>query len=115
MLDVLYSPEMIAKAKAITEYATRKFVATERDERCYEICGLSYQYIKRIGREYKQPSNRTLMNLGYELFIKDTTTGILTPLEMIIKCDWNKYNPRANPTSIRISEDVLGMTSTLNG
>lgn len=92
---------MIAKARKMVRIAQQLDPAA-RDEFCSRVCGLSYDYLKRIGKSFKRPSARTIMNLGYELYIKDLDTGEFSPLELDVPCDWNPSNPRMNPSSMPI-------------
>lgn len=102
MIGAFYHPHMIAKAKAIVLEA-RQLPVTERDAYCQKRCGLTFEYIRRIGAAFKKPSARTAMNLGYEIYAKDVATGEFIKLELDVKCDWNPANPRMNPVSLPVS------------
>lgn len=98
MISALYNEDIIRKAKAIVEEAKSLPVA-EREEYCQKRCGLTHGYLSRIGKDFKKPSARVIMNLGYEIYVKDLATGEFSKLETDIKCDWNPRNPRMNPSS----------------
>lgn len=112
MLDVNYPPKMIEKANYIARYAKTLGGHLVRTEFTENFCGLTYQYLRRIGTDYKQPSNRTIMNLGYELYAKDLATGEFILLEMNIKCNWNPKNPIMNPVCSSLSVEELVIPST---
>lgn len=98
MIDVSYNEAMIAKARAISEEA-RSLPRDQRDAYCQDRCGLTFAYLRRVGKQFKKPSARVLMNLGYELLVRDLATGELSRLELNVPCDWNPRNPRMNPVS----------------
>lgn len=102
MIGAFYNEDMIAKAQAIVAEA-RELPVVERDPYCQNRCGLTFEYLRRIGLHFKKPSARTLMNLGYELYAKDVATGEMSKLELDVKCDWNPANPRMNPVSLPVS------------
>lgn len=101
MIDVFYNDLMIRKAKAIYEEA-RQLHSNDREAYCQDKCGLSYSYLSRIGKSMKQPSARTMMNLGFEVLARDVATGETQVLEMNLPCDWNPRNPRMNPSSTKL-------------
>src|SRR6478752_5799461 len=101
MIQTYYSEEMLTKVGKILNMA-RQLDPAVREEFCAMLCGLSYDYLKRIGKAFRRPSARTIMNLGYELYIKDLDTGEFSPLELDVPCDWHPLNPRKNPTSMPI-------------
>lgn len=111
MLDVNYPAIAIAKAHAIAERA-QELPVKERDDFCQKVCNLSYKYLAKIGIYHHKPSSRTLMNLGYELIVRDLATGETETLEMNIPCDWNPQNPRMNPTSSKVFVPESATTST---
>jgi hypothetical protein len=102
MISALYNSDIIRKAQAIVREAS-ELPSSERDAYCQRRCGLSYSYMTRIGKEFKKPSSRVLMNLGYEVFVRDVATGEISRLEMDVRCDWNPSNPRMNPSSTPVS------------
>lgn len=102
MIGAFYNDAMIAKAQAIVAEA-REIPVVERNSYCQKRCGLTYEYLRRIGIHFKKPSARTIMNLGYELYAKDVATGEFTRLDLDVKCDWNPANPRMNPVSMPVS------------
>ena len=114
VLNVLYNEELIAKARALAAEAREKVPWQERNAYCQKRCGLTYQYLNRIGTAFKKPSARTIMNLGYELYVKDLATGEFSKLELEVKCDWNPQNPRMNPTSMPVYVNGHSPTSTTN-
>ncbi len=113
MIRAFYSKTMIDKAHAIVAEAAR-FPVLERDAYCQNRCGLTYDYLRRIGLHFLKPSDRTLMNLGYELYAKDVATGEFHQLDLDVKCDWNPQNPRMNPVSMPVSVTERSEESTLS-
>jgi hypothetical protein len=112
MLDVFYNDVLRDKVRAILAEAS-EFPVEERKEFCQKKCGLTYVYLQRVVRgEMKKPSSRVLMNLGYELLLKDLATGVVSPLELNVVCDWNPQNPRMNPVSMPVSVRELPPTSS---
>lgn len=111
MLDVNYNERIIAKAQALVKEA-QVLPMGYRDQYCQERCGLTYDYLRRIGKSFKQPSNRTLMNLGYDLYAKDLATEEFSRLEMNIRCDWNPVSPRMNPISTPVFVTSLSEVSS---
>lgn len=111
MISANYNEAMVRKAEAIVAEA-RKLPVSQRDAHCQKRCGLTFEYLRRIGWHFKKPSARTVMNLGYELYVKDVATGQLTRLEMNVPCDWNPANPRMNPVSMPVSIDESAEASS---
>jgi hypothetical protein len=113
MISVFYNEEIMSKAQAIVREA-ETLPLEHRDAYCQHRCGLSYSYLRRVGVQFKKPSSRVLMNLGYEIYVKDLATGELSRLEMDVKCDWNPSNPRLNPSSTPVFVSEQSETSTTN-
>ncbi len=111
MISANYNETMINKAHAIVLEA-RQHPANDRDAFCQEICGLTYEYLRRVGGAFKKPSARTIMNLGYELYVRDVGTGEFSRLEMNVRCDWNPANPRMNPSSMPVFVKQLSEISS---
>jgi len=113
MIGAFYNEHMIAKAQAIVAEG-RNIPVVERDAHCQRRCGLTFEYLRRVGTDFKKPSARTIMNLGYEVWVKDVGTGEFTKLELDVKCDWNPKNPRMNPVSMPVFVNVPSPESSTN-
>ena len=111
-IKATYNQAMIDKAHAIVAEAEAQALHVDRDRFCQERCGLTYQYLKRIGKTHKHPSARTIMNMGYELYVRDLATGELSKLEAEVKCDWNPQNPRMNPVCTPVFVQPASETSS---
>jgi arylamine N-acetyltransferase len=112
MISALYNDDVVRKARAIAEEA-KTLPKDQRDGYCQERCGLTYSYLSRVGKDFKKPSARVLMNLGYEVFVKDLATGEMSRLELDVKCDWNPSNPRMSPNSTPVFVNIpLEISST---
>ena len=75
--------------------------AQERDRLCQESTGLTYQYLSRVGKRHRHPSNRVLLNLGLELVLRDPATGEEEKINLAEEApwDWNFMNPRLRASS----------------
>jgi len=92
-VSVRYGPLMIRRAATlVAEAETLPF--PERENYCQTGCGLSYDYLRKIGTVYKSPSARVLHNLGLELWVRNPLTGESERVETNLICDWNPKNPR---------------------
>jgi hypothetical protein len=111
MIGAFYNEAMIAKAQAIVAEG-RNMPVVDRDAHCQSRCGLTFEYLRRVGTDFKKPSARTVMNLGYEVYVKDVGTGEFTKLELDVPCDWNPANPRMNPVSTPVFVTELFPEST---
>jgi hypothetical protein len=113
MIGAFYNKSMIDKAQAIVAEA-RELPVADRDPHCQGRCGLTFDYLRRIGEAFKKPSARTIMNLGYEVYVKDVGTGEFTKLELDVQCDWNPANPRMNPSSMPVFVNEPAPESTMS-
>jgi hypothetical protein len=76
MLKFPYPKIVVEKARALIRVANKEGAnQAVREEICRTRFGLSYRYMQRIGTIHKTPSNRTLMELGYEVVVRDKVTG----------------------------------------
>lgn len=76
MIRLLYPPLAVAKAHALA----REVEKNARDQRSRDTLsqqrhGLTHRYLSRVGTVYRQPSNRTLDALGFDLILRDRATG----------------------------------------
>jgi hypothetical protein len=62
--------------------------------------GLSFDYLKKIGRIHKRPSGRVLDNLGLELWVRDPRTGEEEKLEFDYTCDWTPRAPKPKKSTV---------------
>jgi hypothetical protein len=111
LIAAFFNKAVEEKAQAIIREAN-ELPFSERERYCQDKCGLTYGYLTRIGKSFKKPSARVLMNLGYEVYVKDLATGELSLLELDVKCDWNPSNPRMNPTSMPVFVNSQSRIST---
>lgn len=75
-LRVRYPQIAVQKARRLARAAEQSGGNQRQlDRLCQDTVGLTHRYLTRIGTIHKSPSNRALDRLGYELVLRDKTTG----------------------------------------
>lgn len=76
MLSFPYPKIVVEKAQALVRVINKEGTTQRvRDHLSRERFGLTHHYLSRVGTIHKTPSNRTLIELGFEVVVRDKATG----------------------------------------
>lgn len=106
MIKMPYPPIVIRKIEEIVKEAEHLWGRDmkEKDYYCRDLCGLGYRYLKCVlDGVYKDPSTRVLVNLGFEILLRDKDTGEVEVAKIGL-CDWNPRNPQMRVSSTSESD-----------
>ncbi len=83
-----------AEILADVEASAESHILKHREQYAQATYGLSYDYLRKIGRVHKRPSGRVLDNMGLEVWVRDPATGLEERLDFDYTCDWTPRKPK---------------------